>query len=396
MTILSVLLTLFSSHAYAANGIIAELKLLDKIGAVTFAREESIGLGYASVTNEQQEKLSALMHADGKCGGFESVELPASSIASSAKRELQSLSLKVAGEARRAKLLTSNFSPGADPALATATEELRAENIRATVAWLSAFPNRYNRDPKANVAIDSMAERIRGVLANSPISWTLDQISHRSTTQKSIRVRFTGKSRPSEIIVVGGHLDSISSGNLAPGADDNASGSASILEALRVFITKGQPERTVEFFWYAGEESGLLGSSEIAQQYKRESKDVVAALQLDMTMFPGAGKFVIMNTTDFTSAWLQNYLKLMNETYLKVQIVDEVCGYACSDHASWYRQGYPSVFPFEAPFDRYNNNIHTPRDVIGPDSDFEHSLVFAKIALLFAMDLGNSTARQPN
>ncbi|MGZ3695334.1 MAG: M20/M25/M40 family metallo-hydrolase, partial [Bdellovibrionota bacterium] len=355
MTILSVLLALFSSHAFAASptGIIAELELLDKVGAVTFAREESIGLGYALVTQEQQDQISAAMHARGKCAGFESVALPTNNLLASAQRELHALSMHVSADQKRTQLPNFAFVTGPDPRLVAAIGELQAENIHSTVSWLSAFPNRYNRDATPNVAIDAMAERIRGVLANSPVSWKLDLISHRSTTQKSIRVHIEGKTRPSEIIVLGGHIDSINqaSGTIAPGADDNASGSASILEALRVFVNKGQPERSVEFMWYAGEESGLLGSAEIAKQYKQENKDVVAVLQLDMTMFPGGGKSVVMNTTDYTSTWLQNYFKAMNEAYLKVQIVDDQCGYACSDHASWYRQGYPSVFPFEAPFE---------------------------------------------
>lgn len=390
MNLLSLALTLLAIPAHAQpQGIIADLKLLDQAGAVTFARDEALGLGYAQATSAQLEKISAQMHADGKCGGFEAVNLSPAE----AGKELNGLRLRALQEQRLAK--ATMLTAAVNPVIADAIEELRAENIRDSVTWLSSFPNRYNRDPNPNRAIEAMADRIRGVLNGKNVSWKLDLISHTSTAQKSIRLSLPGKARPSEIIVLGAHLDSISSGNVAPGADDNASGSSSILEALRVFAAKGQPERTVEFFWYAGEESGLLGSSEIARSYKGERRDVVAALQLDMTLFPGSGKFKVMNTTDFTSAWLQNYFKAINQSYLRLEIVDETCGYACSDHASWHRQGYPSVFPFEAPFDRYNRNIHTVRDVIDSQSDFEHALAFSKIALIFAMDLGNSTLRQP-
>lgn len=371
------------------NPILTELSLLDKVGATILVKEESIGLGYAEVTPAQQEEISAIMHAKGKCAGFEAVSFSPVE----AKKELRALALRAQREARLASIKTS-VTP--EPALAAALNELKAENIQATVAWLSAFPTRYNRATEPNRPIEAMADRIRATLATATIPWSVDLISHQSTPQKSIRVRFPGKARPSEIIVAGGHIDSITPGSpVAPGADDNASGSASILEAMRIFATKSQPERTVEFFWYAGEESGLLGSSEIARQYKQEQKDVVAVLQLDMTMFPGSGQFTIMNTTDFTSGWLTSYLKAMNDTYLKLKIVDDECGYACSDHASWHRQGYPSVFPFEAPFDSYNKNIHSRRDVIDGQSDFQHALMFSKFTLIYVLDLGNSTARQP-
>lgn len=389
----TILLSLFAIPAFAQpNGIIADLSLLDQVGAVTFAREEAIGLGYALVTEAQQEKISALMHAKGKCGGYEAVNFTPAQ----AQKELRALGLKSAVEARQAARLSPlDLAIGPNPVITDALEELRAENVRGTVAFLSAFPNRYNRDANPNRAIEAMADRVRATLAGKPISWKLDFISHSSTSQKSIRLSIPGRTRASEIIVIGAHVDSISSGQSAPGADDNASGSASILEALRVLAGKSQPERTVEFFWYAGEESGLLGSSEIARTYKNERRDVVAALQLDMTMFPGHGKFKIMNTTDFTSAWLQNYLKAINGAYLNLQLIDDTCGYACSDHASWHRQGYPSIFPFEAPFEDHNRNIHTVRDVIDSQSDFEHALAFSKIALIMAMDLGNSAQRQP-
>lgn len=182
---------------------------------------------------------------------------------------------------------------------------------------------------------------------------------------------------------------------MAPGADDNASGSANLIEALRILMTRPQPERTIDIFWYAAEEQGLLGSAEIAKQYKAEKKDVIAVLQLDMTLFPGSGELVIGSMTDFTSAWLRDYLKAVNETYLHARIVEDRCGYGCSDHASWSRQGYPALMPFEATFKASNKNIHTSKDIISPALSFKHSAVYSKIALVMALDLGNSTARQP-
>jgi leucyl aminopeptidase len=184
-------------------------------------------------------------------------------------------------------------------------------------------------------------------------------------------------------------------GKQAPGADDNASGSANLIEALRIMLAQPQPQRSIDFFWYAGEEQGLLGSAEIAKTYKAQKADVIAVLQLDMTLYPGAGESIIGSMNDFTSAWLRDYLKAMNDTYLHAQIVDDKCGYGCSDHASWNRQGYPALMPFETTFRGMNHNIHTAKDVITPDSNFRHSMLYTKIALVMAMDLGNSDARQP-
>ena len=216
--------------------------------------------------------------------------------------------------------------------------------------------------------------------------------------KQSIRMSIKGSLNPNEIIVLGGHLDSINQwGNKAkaPGADDNASGSASLLEAARILLTKAQPQRTIEFMWYAGEESGLLGSAEIAQSYKNENKKVIAVLQLDMTAFAGNGVNKIASMTDFTSPWLRDYLKSINVAYLDIEILDDKCGYGCSDHASWHKQGYPALMPTEAKFDNMFTDLHTTRDVISDVLSFEHSLLFSKIALVMAMDLGNSSQKEP-
>jgi leucyl aminopeptidase len=57
----------------------------------------------------------------------------------------------------------------------------------------------------------------------------------------------------------------------APGADDNASGIATITETIRVLMSNGfQPKKTLKFMAYAAEEVGLLGSKEIANDFKKK------------------------------------------------------------------------------------------------------------------------------
>ena len=56
------------------------------------------------------------------------------------------------------------------------------------------------------------------------------------------------------------------------------------MEVFRVLVeNEFNPERPVEFHWYSGEEGGLLGSQEVAKQYYKEGRDVVAMIQNDMT-----------------------------------------------------------------------------------------------------------------
>jgi leucyl aminopeptidase len=268
------------------------------------------------------------------------------------------------------------------------------------VQLLSAYTSRYHKGPQANQPIESLKAHIEKQIQGSPLAphIQVELINHTSTSQKSLRARVMGAARPNEVVVLGGHVDSINQDWFgpkdAPGADDNASGSSNLVEALRILAQQKQPERTIEFYWYAAEEGGLLGSAEIAKQAKASSRDIIAVLQLDMTLMPGEGEFVMGSMTDFTSAWLRSYFQELNRLYLNAKIVEDKCGYGCSDHASWHRQGYPALMPFEASFGRMNPNIHTPRDILDSSLSFRHSALFSKLALAIALDLGNSNIRE--
>lgn len=64
------------------------------------------------------------------------------------------------------------------------------------------------------------------------------------------------------------------------------------------------------------------------------------------------------------------------------------CGYACSDHASFYRVGYPTTYPFEAVTGDDNPYIHSSSDTTSVNGfSWTHSLEFAKVAAAFAYEL---------
>lgn len=376
--------------------ILSDAQLLRATGIPVLSVDPMTGAAHANVNTEQRIALTRQAHKMGRCGGYEvlgKAEIPNNRIFGLRQMELKNQYV------RRNLMSFSSRKMVAEPTIMKAVAQVDERNLRDTVTWLSSFPNRYNKGPNPNAHVVEMKARLEGMVRGAPFPIAVDLIDHTSTPQKSIRVHIEGKSRPSEIIVLGGHLDSINSAWFgakdAPGADDNASGSSNLVEALRILIQQGQPARSVEFFWYAGEESGLLGSKEIAAAYRANRKDVVAVLQLDMTLFPGDGEFVLGSMTDFTSAWLREQLTGLNALYIKAKIVEDRCGYGCSDHASWHSQGFPALMPFESTMRRMNHDIHTARDVISSTSSFRHSATFSKIAVAFAMELGNSTSRSP-
>ena len=103
---------------------------------------------------------------------------------------------------------------------------------------------------------------------------------------RNVVATIKGKTLPNEKIVVGGHLDSW---DLATGAIDNGIGSFSVLDMARTFkVLALQPERTVEFVMFMGEEEGLLGSKAyVASAIKDKSINQLRyMLNYDMTNDP--------------------------------------------------------------------------------------------------------------
>lgn len=375
--------------------VLADLHLLKAIGVPVFVQDPQINLGLAYLTPDAQQRLSLLAHRYGKCGGYEIIQdfNPA---------EARVLNLKMSmlkERLRRDQLWASGPFKQVDvpfrQEVATAVKTADKEQLIKWVTWLSAFPDRYNKSPNPNVHVMQLKSMIEQMRMRSKRQILVETVAHKKTQQLSLRVILPGTTRANEVVIMGGHLDSISFNGNAPGADDNASGSANLLEALRVLLGQKQSARTIEIFWYAGEESGLLGSAEIAAEYKRLNKKVVGVLQLDMTLFPGDGPRVISSITDYTSSWMRAILAALNTHYVNAQIIEDKCGYACSDHASWYRQGFHTLMPFESTMRKMNSLIHSKNDLISPKMNFDHSLVFSQLAIALAMELSVNTTLTP-
>lgn len=216
--------------------------------------------------------------------------------------------------------------------------------------------------------------------------------------QSSVIAQIPGKTN--KTIVIGAHQDSI---NLflpwflaAPGADDDGSGTVTILEALRVLlqsqdVVEGKAENTIEFHWYSAEEGGLLGSQAIFSEYESKGRDVKAMLQQDMTGYvqktlDAGEKESVGVITDFVDEGLTSFIKKIVTQYCDIPYVLTKCGYACSDHASATKAGYPSAFVIESDFKWSDKKIHTTEDKIEFLS-FSHMLQHAKLTLGLAYEL---------
>jgi leucyl aminopeptidase len=323
------------------------------------------------VPDAELASLSDTMHTQfHRCGGFmvhgslaEALEAPVS------ERQLS---------------YTLDRADAVNAVLPTLDERALATTIRE----LSAMPNRFYKSAAGAEASNWLAERWRTLATRSGI--TVQLVDH-GYPQKSVVMTIPGTSRASEVIVIGGHLDSIAMGGLsatAPGADDDASGIATLTEIARGLLAADyRPERTVVFVAYEAEEIGLLGSQAIVRDFKRANTNVVGALQLDMTNFSGSDRDIWL-MKDFTSAGQNAFLGTLIETYVGATWGYDACGYACSDHASWHRAGVPVSMPFESRMAQRNQKIHSAKDTLAQsNNEATHALKFAKLGAAYVIEV---------
>lgn len=191
---------------------------------------------------------------------------------------------------------------------------------------LEHFTSFHTRYYKSEYGVESatwLYEQINDIIQKSGAAAhgaTVEKFAH-SWGQFSTIARIPGQTN--KTVVLGAHQDSINlflpSILAAPGADDDGSGTVTILEVLRTLllspdIVAGNATNTVEFHWYSAEEGGLLGSQAVFSKYRQNDRDIKAMLQQDMTGFVqgtlDAGKEESVGVIiDFVDAPLTQFIK---------------------------------------------------------------------------------------
>ncbi|PHV12092.1 aminopeptidase [Chitinimonas sp. BJB300] len=273
--------------------------------------------------------------------------------------------------------------------------QMQDSNIASTIADLSAHPNRYYTSIHGVRASNWLLRRWQWLAAGRS-DVTVEQFTHRAFPQKSVILTIQGTDNANEVVVLGGHLDTVTdTSNIdedarAPGADDNASGIASLTEVARVLLTTNyKPRRTIKFMAYAAEEAGLLGSKDIAQKFKADNINVVGVMQLDMVNRKGSEKDIYIYT-DNTDRQQNTFIANLITTYLPTLTIGyDQCG-NCSDHVSWHNEGYWASMPSEAAARDINPHIHSADDTYANTGNQAlHALKFSRVGLAFAVELGS-------
>jgi hypothetical protein len=170
-----------------------------------------------------------------------------------------------------------------------------------------------------------------------------------------------------EYVIIGAHYDHLGRGNfdslapsqigqIHPGADDNASGTAGVLELARLLAPqKGQLRRGILFMSFAGEELGLLGSAEWVKNPTRPLDKAVAMLNMDMIGRIKDDKVYIggVGTGSTLKAAVE---QAAEKSGFKIEY--SASGYSSSDHTSFVTKKIPVLFFFSG----LHSDYHKPSD----------------------------------
>ena len=229
------------------------------------------------------------------------------------------------GSLRSAKKTTVAFpkKPVYNQTVSPMLRDLNKDKMYKNLEKFSSFHTRYYKSEDGAHSSAWLFDRVKSTMKESDAGKygaTVEIFPH-PWGQNSIIATIPGKS--DKTVVIGAHQDSINlflpSFLAAPGADDDGSGTVTILEALRVLLSsqavaRGNASNTIEFHWYSAEEGGLLGSQAIFSAYEKQGRDVKAMLQQDMTGYTkgtvDAGKPKSVGViTDFVDPGLTAFLK---------------------------------------------------------------------------------------
>ena len=178
--------------------------------------------------------------------------------------------------------------------------------------------------------------------------------SFREDMTAQVIAELRGTETPERVVVVGAHYDSrgtqsASPTQRAPGADDNGSGSAALIELARIISESGTRFRhTLRLCLFTGEEPGLIGSRALASQYAAEGQEIIAMFNADMIGWKRPDESIVlayMNRSvdmDLTEISME-----ITRTYVPELGVDFTSG-CCSDQQSFYENGFPAVGFFES------------------------------------------------
>ena len=278
----------------------------------------------------------------------------------------------------------TEISPGtftiAHDSLADMFGRVADTSIASTVRALEAFGPRMAFDLNRDTVAPWIAARFATLGVTNVAS---DTFLINGSVQKNVIATIQGRVGTSEEIIVGAHYDS----NGGPGADDNASGTAAVLEMARVIVQSGyKPQATLRFITFGAEEFGMIGSANYASKARAAGQNIVLMQNYDMIGYYNPNRinrdvYVVWYPGAEAEASLDSALKCK---YTSLTPVVTTAYNSRSDSWSFYENGYKAVFNIEA---ELNPRYHSPEDsTVYMDFMYATEIVKSGLALLLTID----------
>lgn len=204
----------------------------------------------------------------------------------------------------------------------------------------------------------------RSYLEQKLASYGLDTeiINYRSTGNNVIGVQ-KGVKYPDSTFIICAHYDSVDDFC----ADDNASGTSTVLEAARI-LSKYKFEYTIVYALWDEEEKGLIGSFNYARTAKENNENIVGVLNMDMIGYDGNNDYLFevhIGNNPINARLTDQLTQVLDESDLDIEKSIQIPGTDRSDHNSFWNLDYPAIFITEAFFNNdFNPTYHTSNDRI--------------------------------
>ncbi|KAF9968635.1 hypothetical protein BGZ73_009193 [Actinomortierella ambigua] len=273
-------------------------------------------------------------------------------------------------------------------------DSIDVKQMEKDITWLtgeaqgSPFTTRVSTSPQSHQVAAWLRDRLEASGCD-----TVEFGYHSNQHGPNVVCTFRGTKYPDELVILGAHHDSRGSffNQRAPGANDDGSGTGMLLAVARAVQQHGVTfERTVQIAAFSGEEQGLLGSAYYARQLRNKGAKVVTMLQGDMLAYQKPGEpiqtaFPLRHHTPELTELLVNVTQLyVPET--KVGFT----GACCSDHQSFFENGFPATAFFERNGPIADPKYHNSADLVyRPGYSFEELKANTKAMMASIFELAN-------
>ena len=223
--------------------------------------------------------------------------------------------------------------------------EVSPANLRSQVQALQDFQTRY----ASTAGCEAAGQYIYNYFSGLGLKVKFQDVPFTEGVSRNVVAELTGRADPGDVLIICSHYDSYSNQRLtlAPGADDNASGTAAVMEAGRV-LSRTPLDFTVRFAAFTAEELGLFGSKVYAQDVRSRGDNIIGVINLDMIAYADRPPEELEVISNNTSSWLAARFAAVAGDYGLAgtrRIIDPSLIY--SDHSPFWDRGYPAVLLIE-------------------------------------------------